>query len=179
MTNLVELHQSLYLSDLPTSIYKTTLAFLTPQEQGISNLISKVWYEALKSRIRQFSLMQSITGLPLRELEILMDYPNLIERLAHQKLNQNLDPTNKFIGRFLSKVIEYKASYDPEEMISFLSSLSEKKREAISRLCFNKCIVLDSHITQVFHLCPNLKYLDLKETHITREGLSCTPEKNN
>ncbi|MGD2169256.1 MAG: hypothetical protein PVI40_03335, partial [Chlamydiota bacterium] len=132
MTNQAKLHRSLYLSDLPTSIYTTTLAFLTPQEQGRSSLISKVWHEASKSLLGQFALMQSLGGLSLRELrELIWEFPNLIERLARQKFNQKLDPTNKFIGRFLSKIIEYKARGKFEEAISFSRSLPERKREAI------------------------------------------------
>ncbi|MGD2170209.1 MAG: hypothetical protein PVI40_08230 [Chlamydiota bacterium] len=165
---------------LPVDLTFEVFRYLNVVEQAIVRRVSSAWNKVHLSNLGKFAQITSITSLSIYALQVLNQYSSnhLVKVQSRSaflfpivdRFNQQLDPSGKALGKYLSKVLKVKHISDPLDMIIFLRSFSLKARQTIQSLDFSSHSITDLQICHLLWYCPKVSSLNLSMTNIIGSG---------
>ncbi|MGD2170424.1 MAG: hypothetical protein PVI40_09310 [Chlamydiota bacterium] len=155
----------------------TIMSYLHPEDQ-VS--LQPFWRDSFDSNLGLFARIQSIVGLAFHDIELLTQskflFPSVLERF-----NEELDPSGKVLGEYLSILLQLNCRKGSKEMIAFLKKISSTARAAIQSLnlgYFGNLFNTDEDIISVLELCPNFTSLNIANNiKLSGECLTKVPYK--
>ncbi|PIS00829.1 MAG: hypothetical protein COT84_05100 [Chlamydiae bacterium CG10_big_fil_rev_8_21_14_0_10_35_9] len=171
---------------LPPDLVSIVFCYLNVAEQAIVRRVSSIWNEVPQSNLGKFAQINSIAILSIYALQILNQHSSnhLVKvQTAIQntsaflfpivdRFNQQLDPSDKILSKYLSKVLKVKHISDPLDMIAFLRSFSLKARQTIQSLDFSSHSITDLQVCHLLWYCPKVSSLNLSMTRIIGNGFA-------
>ncbi|MGD2170423.1 MAG: hypothetical protein PVI40_09305 [Chlamydiota bacterium] len=165
-------------------LFINSLSYLKPEEQATMQRTCRAWCEASQSPAGLFAFITSAVGLKERAVTRICEKGYFPPIITH-KFHEQLDPSGKTLGKFLSEALSIIYMEDPQKMLSFLENLPTQVRETIQCLNLKNAPITDEHIVLILQFCPKLSELDLSvdirnkfTTFITGEGLAAISKNN-